>query len=67
MTDGQSTSEGDKAAASTGRVEIPVIVVATSPITTVVLDEADSFEPTLAQINDNTYDRLKICHKTIQL
>ena len=47
------------------RVQIPVIVVATSPFTTVIFDEFDRFDATLDQVNTNTYDRLKLCRTTM--
>jgi hypothetical protein len=42
-----------------------VIVAATSPFTTITLDESDAFKTTLDEINTNTYDRLKICRTTL--
>jgi hypothetical protein len=45
--------------------EIPVIIVATSPFTTVIFDENDRYTATLDEINTNTYDRLKICRSTL--
>jgi hypothetical protein len=65
MIGNQPTPEGNDVTDAAARVQIPVIVVATSPFTTVVLDEADRFEATLDQINTNTYDRLKICRTTM--
>jgi hypothetical protein len=45
--------------------EIPIIVVATSPFTTVIFDENDRYTATLDEINTNTYDRLKLCRSTL--
>ena len=42
-----------------------VMVAATSPFTTITLDESDAFTPTLEEINTNTYDRLKLCRTTL--
>src|SRR5438105_10708048 len=47
------------------RPEISVIVVATSPFTTVLFDENDRYSATLDEINTNTYDRLKLCRSTL--
>jgi len=46
---------------------IPVIIVATAPFTTVIFDEADTLGATLDQINNNTYDHLKICRSTMSI
>lgn len=48
-------------------VGVPVIVAATSPFLNIVLDEDDKLNATLEQVNDNTYDRLKICRTTMAL
>ncbi len=57
--------EGNGVTDAPARVQIPVIVVATSPFTTVVFDETDKFNATLDQVNANTYDRLKLCRTTM--
>jgi len=48
-------------------VEVPVIVAATSPFMNIVFDEDDRLNATLEQVNNNTYDRLKICRTTMTL
>jgi hypothetical protein len=64
MIDSQPALEANDVTEATARVQIPVVVVATSPFTTVIFDESDRYEATLDQINTNTYDLLKICRTT---
>jgi hypothetical protein len=64
MIDNQAP-EGNGVTDPPARVQIPVIVVATTPFTTVVFDERDRFDATLDQVNTNTYDRLKLCRTTM--
>lgn len=60
----QNDSQQD--AAST-EVKVPLFVAATSPFTLVIFDQGDEPAFTLDEVNQRTYDRLKLCRTTTAL
>ena len=50
-----------------GHFAVPCYVIATAPFRTFVLDDADAYACELEQINQRTFDRLKLCRSTMAL
>lgn len=48
-------------------IQVPLYIAATSPFTLVTFDEEDEPSFTLEQINNRTYDQLKLCRSTTSL
>lgn len=48
-------------------IRVPLYVAATSPFTLVTFDEGDDPPFSLAEVNNRTYDRLKLCRTTTGL
>jgi hypothetical protein len=49
------------------KIKVPVIIVATSPFSTITLNNEDCLNFTLDEINQNTYDHLKLCRTTMSI
>lgn len=48
-------------------IQVPLYIAATSPFTLITFDSADEPSFTLQQVNEGTYDRLKLCRTTTGL